>query len=86
MILSEHQISHLAHQVFEGLWRDDLVEFRDEALALRCLKDTLARFLADEEEVDALVRSRLQRQHQIPGSREWQVLYDRYFHEEIKKR
>jgi hypothetical protein len=86
VILSEQQISHLAHQIFEGLWRDDLVEFRDETLALMSLKDAFTRFLLAEEEVDALVRSRLQRQHQNPGSREWQALYDRYFHEEMNKR
>ena len=86
MILSDARISHLAHLVKEGLWRDDLVDFRDEGRALQVLKETIARQLAAEAEVDDLVRCRLQRQHQVPGSREWRLLYERYFREEMLKR
>lgn len=86
MILSEQRISHLAHLVKDGLWRDDLLDYADEARALQVLKTTMQRVLAVDEEVDALVRERLQRQHQVPGSREWQVLYERYFHDEMGKR
>lgn len=86
MILSEAKISQLAHLVKEGLWRDDLVDYQDEGRVLQLLKANITRFLAAEEEVDGLVRTRLQRQHQIPGSREWQLLYDRYFREEMSRR
>ncbi len=86
MSISEARVSHLAHRVKEGLWRDDLVDYRDDALALEILKETLAAVLIAEEESDRLVRDRLQRQNQIPGSREWQVLYERYFRDEMAKR
>ena len=86
MILSEAKISLLAHLIKEGLWRDDLVDYRDEGRVLQLLKATITRLLSAEEEVDGLVRMRLQRQHQVPGSREWQLLYDRYFREEMSKR
>lgn len=86
MSTSEARISHLAHRVKEGLWRDDLIDYRDDSLALQVLKETLAQVLVAEEEVERLVRDRLQRQNQIPGSREWQVLYERYFRDEMAKR
>jgi len=70
----------------DGLWRDDLVDYRDEARVLQVLKETLERLLAVDEEVDALVRERLQRQNKVVGSHEWQVLYDRYFREEMARR
>ncbi|AMV71014.1 DUF507 family protein [Desulfuromonas carbonis] len=85
-MLSEARISHLAHRIKEGLWRDDLVDYLDEGRALQVLKTTATRYLAAVEEVDSLVRSRLQRQHQTPGSRQWHLLYDRYFREEMLKR
>jgi hypothetical protein len=86
MNFSEARISHLAHRIMDGLWRDDLVDYSDEGRVLQVLKTTISRLLAAEEEVDRLVRNKLQRQHQVPGTREWQVLYERYFREEMNKR
>jgi hypothetical protein len=86
MNFSEARISQLAHRIKDGLWRDDLVDYRDEGRALQVLKTTISRLLAAEQEVDRLVRDRLQRQHQVPGSREWQLLYERYVREEMNKR
>jgi len=84
--LSEQRISHLAHLVADGLWRDDLVDYRDEAEALRTVKQTLQRLLSIDDEVDSLVREKLRRQQKVVGSREWQILYDKYFREEMEKR
>lgn len=86
MKLSEQRISHLAHLIQDGLWKADLVDYRDEGDALQTLKDTLARILSVDDEVDTLVRQKLTKQNKIPGSREWQVLYDKYFREEMIKR
>lgn len=86
MKLSEQRISHLAHLVVEGLWRDDLVDYRDEAMALQVAKQTLTKVLSVDDEVDTLVRQKLARQQKVVGSREWQILYDKYFREEMDKR
>lgn len=86
MKLSEQRISHLAHLVVDGLWRDDLVDYRDEGEALRAAKEALVRLLSVDEAADSLVREKLRRQNKIPGSREWQILYDKYFREEMEKR
>lgn len=86
MKLSEQRISHLSHLILDGLWKADLVDYRDEADALNLLKETLTRILSVDDEVDALVRDKLRRQNKVVGSREWQVLYDKYFREEMGKR
>ena len=86
MRLSEQRISHLAHLIQDGIWRDDLVDYADETRALNTLKQKLASLLSVEEQVDAKVREMLSRQRKIPGSREWQILYDKYFREEMEKR
>jgi uncharacterized protein len=84
--LSEARISHLAHTIITNLWRDDLVDFADEGDARATAKETLSRLFSAEEEVDGMVRQKLDRQHKTPGSREWQVMYDKYFREEMDRR
>jgi len=84
--LSEQRISHLSHLVLDGLWQADLVDYRDEVEALRTLKEALTRLLSVDDQVDSLVRDKLLRQKKIAGSREWQILYDKYFREEMEKR
>lgn len=86
MKLSEPRISHLAHQVVDGLWSDDLLDYRDEVEALRVAKESLTRLLSVDDEVDTLVREQLRRQQKVVGSREWQILYDKYFRQEMAKR
>ena len=86
MRASAQRISHLAHLVKEALWKQDLVDYPDEARALDALKESLARQVAVEDEIDTFVRDKLTRQKKIPGSREWQILYDKYFREEKEKR
>jgi len=86
MKLSEQRISHLAHLIVDGLWRDDLLDYRDEVEALRTVKESLTRLLSVDDEVDTRVREQLRRQQKVVGSREWQILYDKYFRQEMEKR
>ena len=86
MKLSEQRISHLAHLVIDGVWRDDLLDYRDEVEALRTAKASLTRLLSVDDEVDTLVHEQLRRQRKVVGSREWQILYDKYFRQEMDKR
>jgi len=86
VIFSEARISHLAHLIIDRLWGDDLVDFPSDADALRSIKEIMARVLGIDEEIDSVVRDKLNRQKKIPGSSEWKVLYEKYFHEETGKR
>ncbi|HAD03730.1 MAG: hypothetical protein A2091_11525 [Desulfuromonadales bacterium GWD2_61_12] len=86
MKISDERISHLSHILLDELWRGDLVDCPDEGRALDVAKASLARFFSVDDEVDALVRGMLTRQQKIVGSREWQILYDKYFRAEMEKR
>ena len=87
-MISEDRISHIAHQVIDRLWRDDLADFADEARTLQCVKSSIASFFSVSEEVDALVRKKLASyaQAKVPGSREWEILYQKFHQEEMAKR
>ncbi len=88
MRLTEDRISHLSHLVIDRLYKDDLADFPDEPAALREAKGAFLTFVHAEDEVDSFVRKKIASlSRNIPeGSREWEVLYRKYFEEEMKKR
>jgi len=88
MRISEDRISHLAHKIMDKIWGDDLADFPDEARALALIKQSLTGYFSVNEEVDGVVRKKLASyaQAKVPGSRDWEVLYQKFFQEEMAKR
>lgn len=88
MILSEEAQSHLARVITDGLWNEDLCDYTDEDFALRLAKKGIAKFVSTMEDVDAKARQTLTSlKRDVPeGSREWDILYNKYFEEEMKRR
>jgi hypothetical protein len=88
MQISEERISHIAHKILDRLWRDELVDFPDEAQALHTIKSSLLSYFSIADEIDSAVRSKLASysQAKVPGSREWDILYQKFFREEAAKR
>ena len=85
--LSDDRISHLAHLVVDGLWKEDLADFPNEARVLAATKSVLAEFFNREDRFDEIVRQKIQSLSRPipPGSREWDILYRKYLEEELKK-
>ncbi len=85
--LSESRISHLAHLIIEGVRKSNLATFPNEGHALAETKRTLHDFFQSEDRVDEIVRQKIQSlsRRVPPGSREWDVLYRKYFEEESRK-
>lgn len=88
MRISEDRISHISHRIIDRLWKDDLADFPDETGALNAIKDAIAAYFTIAEEVDEAVRMKLASysQAKVPGSREWEVLYHKFYQEEMAKR
>lgn len=88
MNISEDRISHIAHKVVEKLWKSDLVDFPDEPRALQRVKSSLADYFTASEEIDQAVRRKLASysQAKVPGSRDWEILYRKFYEEEATKR
>ena len=88
MILSEDRQSHLAHVITDGIWKDDIVDFVDDEQAVRIAKQAIVKFVKESSDIDEKVRgtvSSLKRQV-VEGSPEWDVLYRKYYEEELKRR
>ena len=88
MRLSADRISHISHLIADGIWKDDLVDFTDEDRVPKEIKQVITEYLRVEDEVDTLVRQKIRSlSRNVPeGSREWDVLYRKYFEEEMARR
>lgn len=88
MNISEDRISHLAHEILDRLWGDDIADFPDERRALEAIKDSLTRYFSIADEIDSVVRKKLSSysQAKVPGSRDWEILYEKFYREEAAKR
>ena len=85
--LSESRISHLAHLILDGVRKSKLADFPNEGHALAETKQTLHEFFQGEDRIDEIVRHKIQSLSRRipPGSREWDILYRKYFEEEARK-
>ena len=88
MRLTEDRISHISHIIADGIWKNDLVDFTNDAEAIREIKKVIANHMKIEDEADDAAREKIRSMSkQIPeGSREWDVLYKKYYEEEIDKK
>jgi uncharacterized protein len=89
MMLSEDKISHLSHVLLKGLIAEDLVALIEEEGSIRReIKRTIVSELKVGEEIDTVVRKKLQSfsKKVIEGTPEWEVMYKKFFREEEIKR
>jgi hypothetical protein len=87
VILSEERVGHLARLVVDGIWNDDLVDYEDDDAALRAGKKGLNQFVKEVAEIDQKVQTKIAslKRGVVEGTPEWDVLYSKYFEEEIKR-
>jgi len=74
----------MSHEIMERLWRDDLADVIDEGRALARIKQSLTDFFSVADEIDAAVRAKLR--NKAPGSRDWEILYQKFYQEEMARR
>ncbi|NJL25803.1 MAG: DUF507 family protein [Calothrix sp. SM1_5_4] len=88
MSLSEERVSHLARLVVDGIWDDDLVDYVDDDAALRAAKRGLNEFVKSLADVDQAAKAKVAslKRGVVEGSPEWDVLYGKYFEEEMQRR
>ena len=71
----------------DGLRKGKLVDFPNEGRSLAETKVALRNFFQREDQIDDLVRQKIASllRRVPPGSREWDILYRKYFEEESRK-
>ena len=84
MNLSEGRLSHLSHLILKAVTDGKLGRVRNDRLFLNEAKKVLSQVFDLDSRLDQLARARMP--HKVlPGSREWDVLYRRYYEEERRK-
>jgi hypothetical protein len=88
MRLSREKIVRLSHQVTRLLVDDSQVDFVEDRDTIRQgIVQILQSLLKQEEQVDAEVRRKIasQKREILEGSEEWDILYRKYYGEELKR-
>jgi hypothetical protein len=78
--LSEARLSFLSHAILKALTDGNAGKVRNERLFLAEAKKALNDGFSLDGELDRLARARMPKRV-VPGSREWDVLYRRYYEE-----
>lgn len=87
MRLTREKVNLLSHQVTEKLASIDALDFIEDRNTIRlAVVDILMKWLKKEEEVDKAARHKIETQKRaIPeGSGEWEILYRKYYEEEMR--
>ncbi len=86
--LSREKINYLARQILDSLFENDEVEFLAESNEIRLsVVKTLEEELILYNSIDKRAIEKIQSQKKAieEGSREWEILYRKYYNEEISK-
>ena len=88
MRFSDDRITHISHRIADGIWKDELVDWKDEDKALHEIKRVLIEYLHVDDDADTAARNKIRSlSRDVPeGSREWEILYKQYFGEEVRKK
>ena len=87
--LSEEKISHLAHLVRDGLEADRRIYCKGSRKEiLRAIKQTLTETAELQDEVREIVHRKLAsyKRKIVEGSADWEILYEKTYREELRKR
>jgi len=88
MRISRDKLNKLAHTVADTLAEIDAVEFLEDRNTIRQeARKALEALLLAETKIDAAARLKIASQRKIimEGSQEWDILYRKYYNDEVKK-
>ena len=88
MRVSQDKVNKLAHVVLDSLKQLDAVEFIEDPNTIRQeIRRLLGELFMAETKLDAAARQKIESQKRIitEGTQEWDILYRKYYNEEVKK-
>ena len=88
MRLSRDKINKLAHTVADALADLEQVDFVEDRNTIRVeARRILEELLAEEAKIDLAARQKIESQRRtiLEGTQEWDILYRKYYNEEVKK-
>jgi len=86
--VSRDKVNKLAHTVADTLAEVDQVGFLEDRNTIRQeARKELELLLTEEAKIDMLARQKIANQRKIilEGSQEWDILYRKYYNDEVRK-
>jgi hypothetical protein len=86
--ISRDKLNKLAHTVADTLAEIPEVDFLEDRNTIRQeARKALEKLLLEETKIDAAARLKISSQRKIitEGSQEWDILYRKYYNDEVKK-
>jgi hypothetical protein len=86
--ISDDKVNKLAHVIADTLAEIDEVEFLEERNMIRQeARKALQKLLLEEVKIDQAARRKIASQQKVipEGSQEWDILYRKYYNDEVKK-
>jgi hypothetical protein len=86
--ISRDKLNKLAHTVVDTLAEIPEVDFLEDRNTIRQeARKALEKLLMEETKIDAAARMKISSQRKIitEGSQEWDILYRKYYNDEVKK-
>ncbi len=88
MRVSRDKVNKVAHVVSDALAEMNEVDFVEDRNSIRLeVRRLLEELLNQEAKIDAAARQKIETQKRtiLEGSQEWDILYRKYYNEEVKK-
>ena len=88
MRISPDKLNKLAHTVADALAEIDAVDFKEDRNTIRQeARKALETLLVEEARIDTAARLKIANQRKIiqEGSQEWEILYRKYYNDEVRK-
>lgn len=86
--LSREKVNKLAHAVADALANTEQADFIEDRNTIRLeVKRLLEEKLGEEAKLDQAARQKIENQRRtiLEGTPEWEILYRKYYAEEVKK-
>ena len=88
MRLTRDKVNKIAHVVSDALADTPQVDFLEDRNTIRLeTRKILEELLNQEAKIDQMARQKIESQKRtiLEGSQEWDILYRKYYNEEVKK-
>lgn len=88
MRVNRDKVNKVAHVVTDALAEMDEVDFLEDRNTIRLeVRRLMEELLNQEAKIDAAARQKIETQKRtiLEGSQEWDILYRKYYNEEVKK-
>jgi hypothetical protein len=86
--LTRDKVNKLAHVITDAVADMDAVDFIEDRNTVRLeVRKILEELLMQEARIDQAARQKIESQKRtiLEGSQEWDILYRKYYNEEVKK-